>query len=140
MKTNRAAELLAKIPGFKKRQYKKQRQIVEAVTRAYLARGWQQKQLAAKMEIDPASLNRMLSGMGANMTIETLARFEEVLQEEILLTRAEVIEALVQNPIALSALWSESLIPKSGYYAESYSTWTNHTSEIVSHNFIEQAA
>ena len=100
--------LLSAIPAYRKRMYKKHRQVVDAVSDALLENRLMQKEIAERMGVDEASLSRMLSAKGANMTLETIGKIEEALGEDILTSAAEVKEAIAHNLEEARALYQEA--------------------------------
>ncbi len=58
--------------------YKAPMRIALKIKRALKEKGWTQNQFASKMEVDPATISRYLSGK-SNFELKTLIRFEELL-------------------------------------------------------------
>jgi transcriptional regulator with XRE-family HTH domain len=103
-------ELASKIPWCKKRMFELHSWVVESVTLALHDKDHPitQKELAEKMGIDPASLSRSLSFKGANLTFETVGKFEEAIGRKILRTKSDVKHEIADSPSEAWALYQRS--------------------------------
>jgi transcriptional regulator with XRE-family HTH domain len=72
--------------GFLARLFDKQTHVALRVASILKRRGWKRVQLAEAMGIQAQSLSRMLSTVGANLTLKTIAQMEAALGEDLLLT------------------------------------------------------
>ncbi len=61
------------------------------------AKGISQAQLAEKMGVKESYLSRVISGLGKNVTLETLAKFEDALQTDVIVTPLHYEEHLLKN-------------------------------------------
>lgn len=87
-KDNIVARIRAKIKPEQRIYVKKNLEISEQVSHLLKQKGWTQKEFAEKLEKEPSEVSRWLTGLH-NLTLQSLAKMEAVLSEEIIITPQE---------------------------------------------------
>lgn len=82
MKSKVLQKLLDKIPPVTKRFYRLSGDAVDQIYTYLDEKGWDQKTLAEKLNKSESEISKLLSGKH-NFTLETLAKIEDALQEDI---------------------------------------------------------
>lgn len=79
-------DMLSKIPLLKKRVVRKQLQIASQITDFLSARNWKQRDLSRHTGLKESYISKVLAGE-ANMTVETICKFEDAFDEDIIVVK-----------------------------------------------------
>ena len=92
-----------------RRLQKKKISIVDYIFRLREGRGMTLTEMANKMNVKLPYLSRILSGIGENITLETIVKCEDALEAEIIVCPGEYEERLIDKPERLWLIVSTAL-------------------------------
>ena len=131
MKSKVLQKLLDKIPPVTKRFYRLSGDAVDQIYTYLDEKGWDQKTLAEKLDKSESEISKLLSGKH-NFTLESLAKIEDALQEDIFIVPNHIdkhqrTRTMIQQEIAANSNFlSENLqglqLASSGIVIKSFKT------------------
>ena len=143
MKSKVLQKLLDKIPPVTKRFYRLSGDAVDQIYTYLDEKGWDQKTLAEKLDKSESEISKLLSGKH-NFTLESLAKIEDALQEDIFIVPNHIdkhqrTRTMIQQEIAANSNFlSENLqglqLASSGIVIKSFKTNDDSVKAAIQYN------